>query len=185
MKISINRWSLRSDEKSDSFLLSSQNEHEFSKWKIEQRFMQQESVYSFEEDSNNNIRKNNSMKKVIQTNMAPAAIGPYSQAIQKGDFLFASGQLGIDPITGDFVNGGVKEQAVQVFKNIKAILSEAGYTMDEVVKTTVFLTDMADFATVNEVYAAQFTGDFPARSAVAVKTLPKNGLVEIEIIAVH
>lgn len=124
------------------------------------------------------------MKKVISTNNAPAAIGPYSQAIQAGNMLFASGQLGIDPANGDFVEGGVKEQAIQVFKNIQAILDEAGYTMDDIVKTTVFLADMADFAVVNEVYAAQFTGTFPARSAVAVKTLPKNGLVEIEIIAV-
>jgi 2-iminobutanoate/2-iminopropanoate deaminase len=123
------------------------------------------------------------MKQVIQTNQAPAAIGPYSQAIRKGDFLFASGQLGIDPATGAFVEGGVKEQTEQVFKNIKAILSEAGFTMADIVKTTVFLADMADFAVVNEVYATQFEGDYPARSAVAVKTLPKNGLVEIEIIA--
>jgi 2-iminobutanoate/2-iminopropanoate deaminase len=125
------------------------------------------------------------MKKVIRTNQAPAAIGPYSQAIRKGDFLFVSGQLGIDPTTGDFVEGGVKEQASQVFKNIKAILAEAGYTMGDVVKTTVFLADMADFAAVNEVYASQFEGDFPARSAVAVKTLPKNGQVEIELIAIR
>ncbi|MDL2303874.1 RidA family protein [Bacteroides sp. OttesenSCG-928-D19] len=125
------------------------------------------------------------MKKVIQTNQAPAAIGPYSQAIQKNGFLFASGQLGIDPATGNFVEGGVKEQTVQVFKNIRAILSEAGYNMADIVKTTVFLADMADFAVVNEVYASQFEGDFPARSAVAVKTLPKNGLVEIEIIAIQ
>ena len=125
------------------------------------------------------------MKRVIQTNQAPAAIGPYSQAIRKGDFLFASGQLGIDPATGDFVAGGVKEQTVQVFNNIKAILSEAGYTMADIVKTTVFLADMADFAAMNEVYASQFDSAFPARSAVAVKTLPKNGLVEIEIIALQ
>lgn len=124
------------------------------------------------------------MRKVIQTNQAPAAIGPYSQAIRKGNFLFTSGQLGIDPATGDFVEGGVKEQTIQIFKNIKAILSEAGYTMADIVKTTVFLADMADFAAVNEIYALQFEGDFPARSAIAVKTLPKNGLVEIEIIAV-
>jgi 2-iminobutanoate/2-iminopropanoate deaminase len=123
------------------------------------------------------------MKKVIRTNQAPAAIGPYGQAVQKGGFLFTSGQLGIDPVTGTFVEGGVKEQTLQVFKNIKAILSEAGYTMADVVKTTVFLADMADFAAVNEIYASQFEGDFPARSAIAVKTLPKNGLVEIEIIA--
>lgn len=125
------------------------------------------------------------MKKIIQTNQAPAAIGPYSQAIRKGDFLFVSGQLGIDPATGEFVEGGVREQTIQVFKNIRAILSEARYTMADVVKTTVFLADMADFATVNEVYASQFEGYYPARSAVAVRTLPKNGWVEIEIIAVR
>ena len=124
------------------------------------------------------------MNKVINTDQAPAAIGPYSQAIQKGDILFVSGQLGIDPATGNFVEGGVKEQAQQVFKNIKAIISEAGYTMGNIVKTTVFLADMADFATVNEVYAPQFEGAFPARSAIAVRTLPKNGLVEIEVIAI-
>ena len=186
MKISVNRWfSPQGDRNTNSFLLSSINEFEFLKLKTENRFMQQEDFYLYEESNNINIKRNNRMKKVIQTSLAPAAIGPYSQAIQKGDFLFASGQLGMDPITGDFVSGGVKEQAVQVFKNIKAILDEAKYTMDEIVKTTVFLADMADFATVNEVYASQFEGDFPARSAVAVKTLPKNGLVEIEIIAVH
>ena len=123
------------------------------------------------------------MKKVIQTNRAPAAIGPYSQAIRKGNFLFASGQLGIDPVTNNFVEGGVKEQTVQVFKNIQAILAEAGYEMTDIVKTTVFLVDMADFTAMNEVYASQFESDFPARSSVAVKTLPKNGLVEIEVIA--
>ncbi len=123
------------------------------------------------------------MKKVIKTDQAPAAIGPYSQAIQKGDLLFASGQLGIDPATGKFVEGGVKAQAVQVFKNIQSVLSQAGYTMNDIVKTTVLLADMADFAAVNEVYAAQFEGDYPARSAYAVQTLPLNGLVEIEIIA--
>ena len=124
------------------------------------------------------------MKKVIATKQAPAAIGPYSQAIEVGNMLFASGQLGLDPETGDFAPGGVKAQAEQSFRNIQVILAEAGYTMENVVKTTVYLADMADFAAVNEVYAAQFSGDFPARSAVAVKTLPKNGLVEIEVIAV-
>ena len=123
------------------------------------------------------------MKRVIQTKQAPAAIGPYSQAIRKGDFLFASGQLGIDPDTNDFVDGGVEEQTIQVFKNIKAILTEAGFTMADIVKTTVFLVDMADFAAMNEIYATQFEFDFPARSTVAVKMLPKNGLVEIEVIA--
>jgi 2-iminobutanoate/2-iminopropanoate deaminase len=125
------------------------------------------------------------MKKVIQTNHAPAAVGPYSQAIRKGDLLFVSGQLGVDPATGNFVAGGVREQTGQVFKNIRAILSEAGYAMTDIVKTTVFLADMADFADMNEIYASQFEGDFPARSTVAVKTLPKDGRVEIEIIAVR
>lgn len=124
------------------------------------------------------------MKKIIATKNAPAAIGPYSQAVQAGNMLFASGQLGLDPATGQFPEGGVKEQTAQAFKNVKAILTEAGLTMDNVVKTTVFLADMGDFAAMNEVYAAQFEGTFPARSAVAVKTLPKNALVEVEVIAV-
>ena len=124
------------------------------------------------------------MKKVIATTNAPAAIGPYSQAIQVGNMLFASGQLGIDPATGNFVEGAVKEQTAQAFKNVKAILAEAGLDISDVVKTTVFLADMGDFGAMNEVYASQFEGAFPARSAVAVKTLPKNGLVEIEVMAV-
>lgn len=124
------------------------------------------------------------MKKVIATTQAPAAIGPYSQAILAGNVLFASGQLGMDPSTGNFVEGGIKEQTTQAFKNVKAILGEAGLGMNDVVKTTVFLADMGDFAAMNEIYATQFEGAFPARSAVAVKTLPKNGLVEIEVIAV-
>lgn len=124
------------------------------------------------------------MKKVIATKNAPAAIGPYSQAIQVGNMLFASGQLGLIPETGEFPEGGVKAQAEQSFKNVKGILEAAGYTIDDVVKTTVFLADMGDFAAMNEVYASQFNADFPARSAVAVKTLPKNALVEIEIVAV-
>ena len=124
------------------------------------------------------------MKKVIATTNAPAAIGPYSQAIQVGNMLFAPGQLGIDPATGNFVEGAVKEQTAQAFKNVKAILAEAGLDISDVVKTTVFLADMGDFGAMNEVYASQFEGAFPARSAVAVKTLPKNGLVEIEVIAV-
>lgn len=124
------------------------------------------------------------MKKVIATKNAPAAIGPYSQAVQVGNMLFASGQLGINPATGLFVEGDVKEQTSQAFKNVHAILTEAGYSIDDVVKTTVFLADMGDFVAMNEVYASQFEGAFPARSAVAVKTLPKNGLVEVEVIAV-
>ena len=125
------------------------------------------------------------MKKVIATMNAPQAIGPYSQAIFVGNMLFASGQLGLVPATGNFAEGGIKEQTAQAFQNVKAILAEAGLTMDQVVKTTVFLADMNDFGAMNEVYAQQFSGAFPARSAVAVKTLPKNALVEIEVIAVQ
>ena len=123
------------------------------------------------------------MKKVISTSKAPAAIGPYSQAIQVGNLVFASGQIPIDPATGSFVAGGVREQARQSLINVKAILDEAGLTLDNVVKTTVFLADMNDFADVNAVYAEFFAEPYPARSAVAVKTLPKGALVEIEVIA--
>ena len=123
------------------------------------------------------------MKKVISTSKAPAAIGPYSQAIQVGNLVFASGQIPIDPATGSFVEGGVKEQARQSLTNVKAILEEAGLTLDNVVKTTVFLADMNDFSDVNAVYAEFFAEPYPARSAVAVKTLPKGALVEIEVIA--
>ena len=122
------------------------------------------------------------MKKIIATDKAPAAIGPYSQAVLLDDTLYASGQLGIDPSTGDFPEG-ITAQTEQSFRSIHAILAEAGMTIDDVVKTTCFLADMGDFAAMNAVYERQFTGSFPARSAVAVKTLPKNGLVEIEIIA--
>ena len=122
------------------------------------------------------------MKKIIATDKAPAAIGPYSQAVLLDDTLYASGQLGIDPSTGDFPEG-ITAQTEQSFRNIHAILAEAGMTIDDVVKTTCFLADMGDFAAMNAVYERQFTGSFPARSAVAVKTLPKNGLVEIENIA--
>lgn len=123
------------------------------------------------------------MKKVISTSKALAAIGPYSQAIQVGNLVFASGQIPIDPATGNFVAGGVREQARQSLTNVKAILDEAGLTLDNVVKTTVFLADMNDFADVNAVYAEFFAEPYPARSAVAVKTLPKGALVEIEVIA--
>jgi len=123
------------------------------------------------------------MKKVISTSKAPAAIGPYSQTIQVGNLVFASGQIPIDPATGNFVAGGVREQARQSLTNVKAILDEAGLTLDNVVKTTVFLADMNDFADVNAVYAEFFAEPYPARSAVAVKTLPKGALVEIEVIA--
>ena len=125
------------------------------------------------------------MKKQINTAAAPAAIGPYSQAIEAGGMVFVSGQLPIDPATGAFAEGGIKELTRQSLTNMKAILAEAGLTMDNVVKTTVFLADMADFAAMNEVYATFFEGVCPARSAVAVKTLPKEARVEIECIAVR
>ncbi|MDO4691570.1 MAG: RidA family protein [Porphyromonadaceae bacterium] len=123
------------------------------------------------------------MKKVISTSAAPAAIGPYSQAILVDKTLYASGQLGIDPKTGEFADG-ITAQTEQAFRNVHAILAEAGMTINDVVKTTVFLADMGDFAAMNEVYARQFEDTFPARSAVAVRTLPKNGLVEIEVLAI-
>ena len=123
------------------------------------------------------------MKKIISTDKAPAAIGPYSQAIQVGEFLYTSGQIPLDPKTGAMVEGGVAEQARQSLENLKAILEAAGYSMADVVKTTVFITDMGQFATVNEVYAKYFEKDPPARSCVAVKTLPRDSLVEIEAVA--
>lgn len=125
------------------------------------------------------------MKRQINTAAAPAAIGPYSQAIEAGGMVFVSGQLPIDPSTGAFAEGGIKELTRQSLSNMKAILAEAGLTMDNVVKTTVFLADMADFAEMNEVYASFFQGVCPARSAVAVRTLPKEARVEIECIAVR
>ena len=124
------------------------------------------------------------MKKVIATTNAPGAIGPYSQAIDTGSFVFISGQIPVNPATGE-IPEGIEAQAAQSMANIKAILVEAGLTMDNVVKTTVFLADMSLFADMNKVYAENFTAPFPARSAVAVKELPKQVLVEIEVIAVR
>ena len=123
------------------------------------------------------------MKQVIHTDKAPAAIGPYSQAVQVGQLLFTSGQVPIDPETGAIVEGGIQEQARQSLNNIKAILNAAGTNMGAVVKTTVFLQDMNDFAAMNEVYAQFFQEPYPARSAVQVGRLPKDTLVEIEAIA--
>lgn len=123
------------------------------------------------------------MKKVIRTTKAPSAIGPYSQAIQVGNIIYTSGQIPIDPATGSFVEGGIKEQTRQSLLNVKAILEEAGLTMGNVVKTTVFMANMNDFADMNAVYAEFFAEPYPARSAVAVKTLPKGALVEIEVVA--
>ena len=123
------------------------------------------------------------MKKVIKTAKAPSAIGPYSQAIQVGNLVYTSGQIPIDPSTGAFVEGGIKEQTRQSLQNVKSILEEAGLTMCDVLKTTVFMADMNDFVEMNAVYAEFFTEPYPARSAVAVKTLPKGALVEIEVVA--
>ena len=124
------------------------------------------------------------MKKVIATTNAPGAIGPYSQAIDTGSFVFISGQIPVNPATGE-IPEGIEAQAAQSMANIKAILAEAGLTVDNVVKTTVFLADMSLFADMNKVYAENFTAPFPARSAVAVKELPKQVLVEIEVIAMR
>lgn len=124
------------------------------------------------------------MKKVISTQKAPAAIGPYSQGIVAGPFLYASGQIPIDPATGGIKGEDILEQTEQVMKNVGAILEEAGYRYEDVVKTTCFLADMGDFATFNGVYEKYFTGK-PARSCVAVKQLPKNVLCEVEVIAYH
>lgn len=124
------------------------------------------------------------MKTPLSTTAAPAALGPYSQAIVAGNTVYVSGQVPIDPATGQFAQGGIKELTRQSLTNIQHILAEAGLTMQHVVKTSVFLADMDDFAEMNEVYATFFAAPFPARSAVAVKTLPKGARIEIECIAV-
>lgn len=125
------------------------------------------------------------MKKAIATQQAPAAIGPYSQAVEAAGMVFVSGQLPVDPATGQFVEGGVRELTRRSLTNVRNILAEAGLTMENVVKTTVFLADMSDFAEMNAEYATFFEGTAPARSAVAVKTLPKDARIEIECIAVR
>ena len=124
------------------------------------------------------------MKQAIETQQAPAAIGPYSQAIEAGGTIYVSGQLPINPATGQFAEGGIKELTRQSLTNMQHILQQAGCDMQHVVKTSVFLADMNNFAEMNEVYAEFFKAPFPARSAVAVKTLPKGARVEIECIAV-
>lgn len=124
------------------------------------------------------------MKKDIATTAAPDAIGPYSQAIDTGTFVFASGQLPVDSATGA-MPADITAQTEMSLRNVAAVLAAAGLTLANVVKTTVFLADMADFAAMNDVYARHFPAPFPARSAVAVRTLPKNALVEIEVIAVR
>jgi len=121
--------------------------------------------------------------KAINTSNAPGAIGPYSQAIEVGNLVYTSGQLPIVPSTGSFVEGGIEEQTRQSLLNIEAILKAAGLSMRNVVKTTVYLSDMNNFAAMNSVYSEFFAEPYPARSAVAVKTLPKEALLEIEVVA--
>ena len=124
------------------------------------------------------------MKQPIITDKAPGAIGPYSQGVQTSSLVFTSGQIPIDPVTGDFISDSIREQTKQVLTNVKAVLEAAGSSLDKVLKTTVFLKDMNDFGAMNEVYAGFFTeGKFPARSTIEVARLPKDALVEIEVIA--
>ncbi|RRD79979.1 RidA family protein [Alloprevotella sp. OH1205_COT-284] len=125
------------------------------------------------------------MKTPISTTQAPAAIGPYSQAVEVNGMIFVSGQLPVDPSTGEFVEGGIKELTARSLTNVQNILTQAGLTLENVVKTTVFLADMTDFSEMNEVYASFFRAPYPSRSAMAVKTLPKEARVEIECIAVR
>jgi len=124
------------------------------------------------------------MKKIISTSEAPGAIGPYSQAVRSGNFVFCSGQIALDPKSGEIVAGNIAVQTRRVLDNIAAILRAEGLTFDHVVKTTIFLTNLGDFQTVNEIYGSYFKGDPPARSTVQVAALPKNVDVEIEVIAV-
>jgi len=131
----------------------------------------------------NEIKKSG-MKRIISTTAAPGAIGPYSQAVEANGTLYISGQVPIDPATGKLVEGGITEQTTQALKNIRAILLAAGYTMDNVVKSTCLLSDMSDFKAMNEVYAQFYTSDQPARAAFAVKGLPLGALIEIETVAV-
>ncbi|MDD2271456.1 MAG: RidA family protein [Desulfuromonadaceae bacterium] len=121
--------------------------------------------------------------EILSTDKAPAAIGPYSQAVKCGNMLFCSGQIPLDPLSGELVAGDITVQAEQVMNNIAAVLSAAGAGFDDVVKTTIYLVDMADFAAVNEVYGRCFTAHKPARSTVAVKSLPRAAMLEIEVLA--
>ncbi len=124
------------------------------------------------------------MKKIINTNNAPAPIGPYSQAIAAGNFIFVSGQIPLDPSTGEIVSENIKAETKQVMENIGAVLSEAGVDFNNIVKTSIFLTDMQSFSQVNEVYGTYFTDQFPARETIQVAALPKNVNVEISVIAI-
>lgn len=129
--------------------------------------------------------KRSGMKRIISTTAAPGAIGPYSQAVEANGTIYISGQVAIDPATGKLVEGGITEQTTQVLKNIRAILTAAGYTVNDVVKSTCLLSDMSDFKAMNEVYARFYTADQPARAAFAVKGLPLGALIEIETVAVR
>ncbi len=122
-------------------------------------------------------------KVIIKTDLAPAPIGPYNQAVKAGNMLFASGQIALNPATGELVNANIAEETNQVMSNIAAILKEAGAGFNNIVKTTIFLSDMSLFAEVNEIYGSYFTGDYPARETVAVKGLPKNVNIEISVTA--
>lgn len=135
----------------------------------------------FTEDATNNIIME---KSIISTENAPAAIGPYSQAVKIGNMLFTSGQIGIDPKSGELNGADIEQQTEQVFRNLKSVLEAGGMGFGNVVKTTVFIAEMADFGKVNEIYARHFTENMPARSCVAAKQLPKGALVEIECVAV-
>lgn len=123
------------------------------------------------------------MKRIVNTDSAPAPIGPYSQAVQAGQMLFVSGQIAIDPASNELIKGSVGDEARQVMKNLEALLTKAGYTFADVVKTSIFLSDMSYFAEVNEIYGSYFTADFPARETVAAAGLPKNVNVEISVVA--
>ncbi|MGH9961328.1 MAG: RidA family protein [Pyrinomonadaceae bacterium] len=123
-------------------------------------------------------------RRAIKTDNAPRAIGPYSQAIVAGEFVFAAGQIGVDPHTGEFAGSGIEDQAEQILRNLSAVLEAAGTDLSQVVKTTVFLADIADFNAMNEVYRRHFSGDPPARSTVQVARLPRNARIEIEAIAI-
>ena len=123
------------------------------------------------------------MRNIVATKKAPAAIGPYAQANIYGNLVFTSGQIPLVPETGVLVEGGIEEQTRQVFANLKAVLEEAGSGLDKIIKTTCFLQNMSDFATVNEIYGSYFEGDYPSRSAIEIAKLPKDALIEIEVIA--
>ena len=123
------------------------------------------------------------MKKIIHTDLAPKAVGPYSQAVRMGDFLFCSGQISIDSKTQEVFTGDIQKQTEMVLNNIEALLKTSNLSFSHIIKTTIFLTNMSDFAAVNEIYAQRFTSDFPARSTIQVAGLPKGVNVEIEVIA--